>query len=90
VSARFLTILTIWLWQSKRKARQINLPLLVLLGGRDKIARRSGTSAFLRSVPAREQHIVTFQQAFHCLLRDPETPDVVEVLNVWLAADHGK
>jgi len=90
VSARFLTMLTIWLWQSKRKAREINLPLLVLLGGRDKIARRSGTSAFLRRVPAREQHIVTFPQAFHCLLRDSDTPDVVEILNVWLAADHGE
>jgi alpha-beta hydrolase superfamily lysophospholipase len=90
VSARFLTMLTLWLWQSKCKARQINLPLLVLLGGRDKIARRSGTSAFLRSVPAREQHIMTFPQAFHCLLRDPDTKDVVDVLNVWLAAEHGE
>ena len=90
VSARFLTMLTIWLWQSKRKARQINLPLLVLLGGKDYISRRSGTSAFLRRVPAREQRIVTFPQAYHCLLHDPDTPDVVGVLNVWLTAHHGK
>ena len=90
VSARFLIRLTIWLWQSKRKARKINLPLLVLLGGRDYIARRSGTSAFLRSVAAREQRIVTFPQAYHCLLRDPDTSDVVGVLNAWLIANHGK
>ncbi len=90
VSARFLIMLTIWLWQSKHKARLINLPLLVLLGGRDYIARRSGTSAFLRCVPAREQRIVNFPQAYHCLLRDPDTPDVVGVLNVWLTAHHGK
>lgn len=88
VSARFLIRLTIWLWQSKRKARQIDLPLLVLLGGRDNIARRSGTSRFLRNVSAREQRIVTFRQAYHCLLRDPDTPDVVEVLNIWLSAHH--
>ncbi len=87
VSARFLTRLTVWLWQSKRKARQINLPLLVLLSGRDYVARRSGTSAFLRCVPAREQRIVTFPQAYHCLLRDPDTPAVVRVLGAWLA-DH--
>lgn len=86
VSARFLTKLTIWLWQSKRKADQIYLPLLVLLGGRDLVARRSGTSAFLRCVPAREQRIVTFPQAYHCLLRDPDTPAVVSVLDAWLAA----
>lgn len=89
VSARFLTMLTVWLWQSKRKARQVSLPLLVLLGGRDYVARRSGTSAFLRRVPAREQRIVTFPQAYHCLLRDPETPVVVKVLSAWLAAHTG-
>jgi acylglycerol lipase len=86
VSARFLTTLTLWLRQSTRKARQIKLPLLVLLGGRDYVARRSGTSAFLRRVSAREQRIVTFPQAYHCLLRDPDTPAVVRVLGVWLAA----
>ncbi len=86
VSVRFLTRLTLWLWQSKRKASQINLPLLVLLGGRDYVARRSGTSAFLRRVPAREQRIVTFPQAYHCLLRDPDTPAVVRILTAWLAA----
>jgi len=90
VSARFLTRLTVWLWQSNRKARQINLPLLVLLGGRDYVARRSGTSAFLRRVTAKEQRIVTFPQAYHCLLRDPDTLAVVRVLNVWLAAHQGK
>jgi alpha-beta hydrolase superfamily lysophospholipase len=90
VSPRFLIMLVIWFWQSKRKARQINLPLLVLLGGRDKIARRSGTSAFLRKISSREQRIVTFPHAYHCLLRDPDTPDVVEVLNFWLAANPEK
>ena len=90
VSARFIIRLTLWLWQSKRKAAKINLPLLVLLGGRDYIARRSGTQAFLRRVAAREQRIVTFPRAYHCLLRDPDTPDVVGVLNAWLIAHHGK
>jgi alpha-beta hydrolase superfamily lysophospholipase len=89
VSVRFLTRLTLWLRQSKRKALQIKLPLLVLLGGRDYVARRSGTSAFLRRVPAREQRIVTFPQAYHCLLRDPDTPVIVRVLGAWLAARSG-
>jgi len=88
VSPRFLTMLAMWLWQSKRKARQINLPLLVLLGGHDTIARRGGTSAFLRKVSSREQRIVTFPQAYRCLLRDPDTPDVVEASNFWLTTHH--
>jgi acylglycerol lipase len=90
VSPRFLIMLVIWFWQSKRKARQINLPFLALLGRGDHIAKRSGTAAFLRNVHASEQRIVTFPQAYHCLLRDPDTPDVVGVLNEWLNANHGK
>lgn len=86
VSARFMTRLTFWLWQSKCKAYQINLPLLVLLGGQDYVARRAGTSAFLRHVPAREQRIVTFPKAYHSLLHDPDTPAIVKVLASWLAA----
>lgn len=90
VSARFLTMLTMWLWQSKRRARHIHLPLLVLLGGQDYVARRSSTTTFLRHVSARDQRIVTFPQAYHCLLRDPDTPDIVEVLNSWLTTHHGE
>ena len=89
VSVRFLTRLTVWLWQSKRKAHQINPPLLVLLGGHDYVAQRSGTYAFLRHVPAREQRIVTFPRAYHCLLRDPDTPAVVSALASWLATFTG-
>jgi acylglycerol lipase len=84
VSVRFLIRLTMWLRLSKRKASQINLPLLVLLAGKDKVAERNGTSAFLRKVPTRERRIVTFPQTFHCLLRDPDTPNVLRVLNAWL------
>lgn len=90
VSARFLTMLTLWLRHSKRKAHQINLPLLVLLGGQDYVARSSSTTALFRNVSAREQRIVTFPQAYHCLLRDTDTPDVVEVLNSWLTTHHGE
>jgi acylglycerol lipase len=86
VSARFMTRLTFWLWQSKRKAYQINLPLLVLLGGRDYVARRTGTSAFLRNVPARGQRIVTFPSAYHSLLHDPDTQAIIKVLASWLTA----
>ncbi len=89
VSARFLTKLTMWLWQSIGKAHQVDLPLLVFQGGRDYIARRSGTEAFLRHVPAREQQVITFPQAYHCLFYDPDTPTVVKALATWLEAHSG-
>ncbi|HXZ04779.1 MAG TPA: alpha/beta fold hydrolase [Ktedonobacteraceae bacterium] len=90
VSPRFLIVLTRWFRQSKRQARQVDLPLLVLLGGRDHVARRSATSVLLRNVHAGEQRIVTFPLAYHSLFHDPDTPDVVEVLNAWLTANDGK
>lgn len=89
VSARFLVKLILWLRQSRRKAVQFHLPILVLLGGTDKIADRKDTSTFLRKVPVREQRIVTFPRAYHCLLRDPDTPNVVRVLNEWLISHKG-
>jgi alpha-beta hydrolase superfamily lysophospholipase len=89
ISVRFLINLAVGLWQSKRRASQIHLPLLVLLGGHDYVSLHSGTAAFLRRVPAREQRIVTFPQAYHCLLHDPETPAVVRILNSWPASVSG-
>jgi alpha-beta hydrolase superfamily lysophospholipase len=89
VSARFLIRLTFWFRQSERKAHKVSMPLLVLIGGRDYVARRSGTTTFLRHVSASDQRIVTFPQAYHSLFHDPDTPDVVRVLASWLGTHAG-
>jgi alpha-beta hydrolase superfamily lysophospholipase len=86
VSVRFLNTLSIWLWQARRKAAQVNLPLLVLQGERDYVAHPAGTAAFLRRVETTERRVVTFPEAYHCLLYDPATPLVVQELTSWLAA----
>jgi acylglycerol lipase len=86
VSVRFLNNLTIWLWQARRKAAQVNLPLLVLQGERDYVAHPGGTIDFLRRVGSAERRVVTFPEAYHCLLYDPATPLVVRELASWLAA----
>jgi alpha-beta hydrolase superfamily lysophospholipase len=85
VSVRFLTQLTLWLWRTRKKAHLLDLPLLVLQGGQDKVANANGTTAFLRHVPSREKRIITFPQAYHSLLHDPDTPLVVKALSSWLA-----
>jgi len=84
VSTRFLIQLTFWFRQSDRKAHKVSMPLLVLIGGRDYVARTSGTSAILRHVSASDQRIVTFPEAYHSLFHDPDTPAVVGVLASWL------
>lgn len=86
VSVRFLNTLSIWLWQARRKAAEVKLPLLVLQGERDYVAHPAGTAAFLRRVGTTEQRVVTFPEAYHCLLYDPATPLVVQELTSWLAA----
>lgn len=86
VSVRFLNSLTIWLWQTRRKAARLRLPLLVLQGERDYVARPAGTAAFVRRVASADRRVVTFPEAYHCLLYDPATPLVVKELSAWLAA----
>lgn len=86
VSVRFLNSLTIWLWQTRRKAAQLRLPLLVLQGTRDYVAHPAGTAAFVRRVASADRRVITFPEAYHCLLYDPATPLVVKELTTWLAA----
>jgi alpha-beta hydrolase superfamily lysophospholipase len=84
VSVRYLNNLTRWMWQARRKASLMQLPLLVLQGKQDYVAHPAGTAAFLRQVPVKHQRLVTFPEAYHCLLYDPDTPSVVQTLTAWL------
>jgi alpha-beta hydrolase superfamily lysophospholipase len=86
VSVRFLNNLALWLWQTRRIAPQMSLPLLVLQGERDYVAHPAGTTAFVRRVASADQRVITFPEAYHCLLYDPATPLVVKALSDWLAA----
>jgi acylglycerol lipase len=86
VSVRFLNSLARWLRQTRRLAAHINLPLLVLQGEADYIARRRATAAFFRQVATTDRQLVTFPEAYHCLLYDPATPLVIQALTAWLAA----
>jgi len=85
VSVRFLNSLTFWLWRARRQGAKITLPLLVLQGACDYVANPAGTAAFLRRAPGADQRLLTFQEAYHCLLYDPATPLVLEALSSWLA-----
>lgn len=86
VSVRFLNRLAFWLWQTRRQAGQVSLPLLVLQGERDYVAHPAGTALFLRRVRTTDQRVITFPEAYHCLLYDPATPLVVKALREWLSA----
>lgn len=86
VSVRFLTSLNTWLRQTRRKAPQLRLPLLVLQGQCDYVAHPAGTRTFLRRVATTDQRVVTFPEAYHCLLYDPATPHVIKELTTWLSA----
>jgi alpha-beta hydrolase superfamily lysophospholipase len=84
VSVRFLNTLTFWLWRTRRKARLVTLPLLVLQGEQDRVAHPGGTAAFYRRVGATKRSFLLIPEAYHCLLYDPMTPAVVKALASWL------
>ena len=65
----------------------MRLPLLVLQGERDYVAHPAGNHCgFVRRVSSADQRVITFPEAYHCLLYDPATPLVVKALSDWLAA----
>jgi alpha-beta hydrolase superfamily lysophospholipase len=85
VSVRFLSKLGLWLRTTRKKGHLLHLPILVLQGGQDYIAHPRGTAAFLCHIPSKKLNVITFPQAYHCLLHDPDTPAVIKALAAWLA-----
>lgn len=85
VSVRFLNRLSFWLSSARRRASAIRLPLLLLRGSSDYIARERGTRAFLRRLGSRDVEVVTLTGAYHSLLHDPATPALLEAMQDWLA-----
>ena len=84
VSARFLIKLGLWLRHTQKRAHLLHLPLLILQGEHDHIAHPGATVAFIRRVGSKELKAITFPQAYHCLLHDPNTPAVINALTSWL------
>nr|BBH92924.1 hydrolase [Thermogemmatispora argillosa] len=84
VSVRFLNLLSLWLASARRQAPAIRLPLLLLRGSCDYIARERGTRTFLRRLGSRDVEVVTFAGAYHSLLHDPATPALLEAIQSWL------
>ncbi|WP_069805855.1 alpha/beta fold hydrolase [Thermogemmatispora onikobensis] len=84
VSVRFLNLLSSWLASARRRAPAIHLPLLLLRGSCDFIARERGTRAFLRRIGSRDVEVVTLTGAYHSLLHDPATPALLEAIHSWI------
>ncbi|GER83424.1 hydrolase [Thermogemmatispora aurantia] len=84
VSVRFLNLLSLWLSSARRRAPAIRLPLLLLRGSCDYIARERGTRAFLRRIGSRDVEAITLTGAYHSLLHDPATPALLEAMHSWL------
>jgi acylglycerol lipase len=84
VSVRFLNRLSRWIASARRRGAAITLPVLILQGSRDYITRASGTQAFLRRLQSKEVAVFTFEGAYHSLLHDPATPELLATLRRWL------
>ncbi len=86
VSIRFLFTITNWLKQMQKRASQITLPLLMLQGENDYVAHPAGSKLFLHNVGSRDVESKIFKDAYHCLLHDPVTPTLLQMLSTWLDA----
>lgn len=86
VSVRFLNNLARYIGRARRHAPAITLPLLILRGEHDHVAHVGGITTFLRHARTSDHRFVIFPEAFHSLLADPVTPNVLRLLNSWLVA----
>lgn len=67
-----------------RLARRIEMPLLVLIAGRDVIVRTSAVRAFVAAAPSADETLIEYHDARHTLLWDPVTPRVLADIGDWI------
>jgi alpha-beta hydrolase superfamily lysophospholipase len=84
VSVRFLSTMTTHMQQAARRHSAINLPVLLMQGGRDYTIRHKPTRAFFDRIPSSDKEVHIFPDAYHALLNDPDAPHVRERIINWL------
>lgn len=67
------------------KAQAITLPLLVVQGGQDLLVDPQGAKTLFKIVSSKRKQLKYYPDAYHELLNEPEAPQVLELMENWLA-----
>lgn len=69
--------------EARRRAPDLTLPTLVLLGGRDQIVPAGAQHSFVASLTGAPCSLVTYLQGWHLLLRDHQRRRVFDDILAW-------
>lgn len=72
-----------------RRMDEIELPLLVLQGGSDKIINRKGGAELYRRARSADKKLVIYEELYHEIFNEPEKEKVLSDLGTWLDAHVG-
>lgn len=87
ISARSLVSVYQVIEEVEDMAGRICLPVLLLQGGHDLVTDPRAARRFFRALctPSHKKRLVMFPNAWHGLLHDPDTPQVLAAATRWLA-----
>lgn len=86
------TIVTIYELVSRafEIAGRVTVPVLILQGGHDLVTNPAGAWKLADNLASTDKQVVLFPEAYHGLFFDPDTPQVLDVLEKWLLERAGK
>lgn len=86
VSARYLARFALDSARWRTHAPSIRTPVLVLQAGYDRIVRTPPMRELLALAPSADETLRAYPEAYHTLLWDPRTPEVLRDVGDWLLA----
>ncbi len=84
VSVRFLLQMTQHMTLAAKSHNLLDVPVLLMQGGKDITIKIRPTTAFFERISARNKEMHIFPNAFHAILNDPDSHKVREVIINWL------
>jgi acylglycerol lipase len=71
--------------RARDEGQRITLPLLIVQGGHDLLVNPAGAKALFESISSERKQLKYFPDAYHELLNEPEAPQVLNLMEQWLA-----
>ena len=66
------------------QARSLALPLLMLVGGADSIARVESSREFFQRLPGPDQQLEVYDEMYHEIFADPDRKRIFDLMFPWL------
>ena len=70
--------------ESKARVPEVNIPLLMILGGQDKLTAVAGSKSLFERVGAKEKKLFVYPESYHELFNEPDKEKVFDDMWDWL------